>query len=132
MSSRFLPAGELFLDGRGLPGQPDQAAHGGRLPDHVTALHQCAPGVRPEQGRQDADRGCLARTVGPEDPSTVPRGTDRSMPRSARTSPNDLTSPSTKIAGPELICVTHPPEHAVGHNVRAHETYLLAAGPANE
>src|SRR5262249_56712077 len=29
-----------------------------------------------------------------------------SIPRSARTSPNDLTRPSTRIAGPELVCDT--------------------------
>src|SRR2546430_5977369 len=48
----------------------------------------------------------LPAPFGPSTPSTVPRGTDRSIPRSARTSPNDLTRPSTRIAGPELVCDT--------------------------
>ncbi len=44
----------------------------------------------------------LPAPFGPSTPSTVPRGTDRSIPRSARTSPNDFVKPSTRIAGPEL------------------------------
>src|SRR5580704_17825013 len=48
----------------------------------------------------------LPAPFGPRTPSTVPRGTDRSMPRSARTSPNDLVRPSTRMAGPVFICVT--------------------------
>src|SRR5215475_8391034 len=54
----------------------------------------------------------LPAPFGPRTPSTVPFGTDRSIPRSARTSPNDLVRPSTRIAGPELICDTQPPEQA--------------------
>jgi len=54
----------------------------------------------------------LPAPFGPRTPSTVPFGTDRSIPRSARTSPNDLVRPSTRIAGPELICDTQPPERA--------------------
>src|SRR5262249_23085570 len=54
----------------------------------------------------------LPAPFGPRTPSTVPFGTDKSMPRSARTSPNDLVRPSTRIAGPELICDTQPLEHA--------------------
>ena len=34
----------------------------------------------------------LPAPFGPSTPSTVPRGTARSMPSSARTFPNDLTS----------------------------------------
>jgi hypothetical protein len=37
------------------------------------------------------------------------------MPRSARTSPNDLVNPSTKIAGPELVCDTYPPVRTASH-----------------
>src|SRR5262245_40751274 len=48
----------------------------------------------------------LPAPFGPSTPSTVPRGTDRSIPRSARTSPNDLTRPSTRMAGPKLVCDT--------------------------
>src|ERR1700689_566174 len=48
----------------------------------------------------------LPAPFGPSTPSTVPRGTDRSIPRSARTSPNDLVSPSTRIASSELPCDT--------------------------
>src|SRR6266851_4659903 len=55
----------------------------------------------------------LPAPLGPSTPSTVPRGTDRSIPRSARTSPNDLVNPSTRIAGcppTPLNCDIHPPE----------------------
>src|SRR5487761_791193 len=48
----------------------------------------------------------LPAPFGPRTPRTVPRGTERSIPRSACTSPNDWVRPSTKIAGPELFCVT--------------------------
>ena len=41
----------------------------------------------------------LPAPLGPRTPSTVPRGTSRSMPSSARTFPNDLTRPPTEIAG---------------------------------
>src|SRR5215468_2476355 len=50
--------------------------------------------------------------LGPSTPSTVPRGTDRSIPRSACTSPNDLVKSSTRIAGcspTPLTCDIHPP-----------------------
>src|SRR5262249_57687864 len=35
-----LPAGELLLNGRRLPGQPDRPADRGRLAYHVVAVHQ--------------------------------------------------------------------------------------------
>ena len=41
----------------------------------------------------------LPAPLGPRTPSTVPFGTSRSMPSSARTFPNDLTRPLTEIAG---------------------------------
>ena len=63
---QVLPAGQLFLDGGRLPGQPDRPAHRGRLPDHVVALDHRPPPVREQQGGQDAYRGGLARAVGPE------------------------------------------------------------------
>src|SRR5580693_2133750 len=56
----------------------------------------------------------LPAPLGPSTPSTVPCGTDRSMPRSACTSPNDLVKPSTMIAGcspTSLYCDIHPPEN---------------------
>src|SRR6516164_2643214 len=67
----------------------------------------------------------LPAPFGPRTPSTVPCGTDRSIPRSARTSPNDLVRPSTRIAGPEVgsDSDTHPPEQADSpSNVRAPRT----------
>src|SRR5215469_12287485 len=67
----------------------------------------------------------LPAPFGPRTPSTVPCGTDRSIPRSARTSPNDLVRPSTRIAGPEVVSDsdTHPPEQAGSpSNVRAPRT----------
>jgi hypothetical protein len=42
-----LAAGEFFLDGGRLPGQPDGAADRGRLLHDVTALDQRAPAIRP-------------------------------------------------------------------------------------
>src|SRR5215472_2519067 len=69
----------------------------------------------------------LPAPFGPRTPSTVPCGTVRSIPRSARTSPNDLVRPSTRIAGPEVVCDcdTHPPEQAGSPgNVRRPEPYL--------
>src|SRR5215831_9538152 len=67
----------------------------------------------------------LPAPFGPRTPSTVPCGTDRSIPRSARTSPNDLVRPSARIAGPEVVsdADTHPPEQAGSPgNVRAPRT----------
>ena len=40
----------------------------------------------------------LPAPLGPSTPSTEPRGTSKSMPRSACTLPNDLFSASTRIA----------------------------------
>src|SRR5579859_1869287 len=57
----------------------------------------------------------LPAPFGPRRPSTVPCGTDGSMPRSARTSPNDLVNPSTKIAGAELVGDTCPPVQTASH-----------------
>jgi hypothetical protein len=107
-----LPAGQLLLKGRRLAGQADRAAHRGRLPNDVAAVHHRPPRVRQQQRRQDAHRGRLARTVRPEQAQHRPCGTGRSMPRSACTSPNDLANPSTRIAGPELVCDTYPPVQA--------------------
>src|SRR6266487_4506869 len=66
--------------------------------------------ARPWSGRSRVVRMrtavVLPAPLGPSTPSTVPRGTDRSMPLNACTSPNDLVKPSTRIAGPELTCPT--------------------------
>src|SRR5580700_3606100 len=60
----------------------------------------------------------LPAPFGPSTPSTVPRGTARSMPRSACTSPNDFVSPSTRIADPVLDSVTpHPPDDVCSTNL---------------
>ena len=70
----------------------------------------------------------LPAPFGPSTPSTVPRGTDRSIPRSACTSPNDLTRPSTRIAGPELICDTP----FLPIDIRSHRTYRRPLTAANQ
>src|ERR1039457_2519680 len=68
--------------------------------------------ARPPSGRINVVRMrtavVLPAPLGPSTPSTVPRGTDRSIPRSAWTSPNDFVRFSTRIAGPEPICDTTP------------------------
>jgi hypothetical protein len=63
---QVFPAGQLFLDGRGLPGQADRAADGSGLADDVVTLDPGPPAVRRQQGGQDADRGGLAGPVGAE------------------------------------------------------------------
>jgi hypothetical protein len=63
---QVLPAGQLLLNGGGLPGQPDRPPDRGRFPDHVVALDHRPPPVREQQGGQDAYRGGLARAVRPQ------------------------------------------------------------------
>jgi hypothetical protein len=41
---KVLPAGELLLNGRRLPGQADRPADRGRFPHHVVAVDQGPPG----------------------------------------------------------------------------------------
>jgi hypothetical protein len=60
---QVLAAGELFLNGRGLAGQADRAAHRCGLPDDVIALHQGPAAIREQQRGQDAHGGRLARAV---------------------------------------------------------------------
>ena len=45
----------------------------------------------------------LPAPLGPSTPRTVPGAASRSMPSSARTSPYDLTSPATAMAGPRWL-----------------------------
>src|SRR6202030_2353026 len=58
--------------------------------------------TRPESGRSSVVRMrtavVLPAPLGPSMPSTVPRGTEKSMPRSACTLPKDLCSPETSMA----------------------------------
>jgi hypothetical protein len=61
-----LSPGQVLVDGRVLAGQADRLAHRLRLADNVEARHACAAGVRPQQRREDADGGRLARSVRPE------------------------------------------------------------------
>jgi Bacterial regulatory proteins, tetR family len=60
---QVLAAGQDFIDGDVLPGQPDAGAYPGCLAGHVEACDQGVPGIRAQQGRQDPDGGCLARPV---------------------------------------------------------------------
>ena len=72
----------------------------------------------------------LPAPFGPSTPSTVPRGTDRSMPRSACTSPNDLVRPSTRIAA-SPTCATVSPLRLASPCTSARRTYMRSEGPAN-
>src|SRR5580700_4242543 len=84
----------------------------------------------------------LPAPLGPSTPSTVPLGTDRSIPRSARTSPNDLVKPSTRIAGcspAPLNCDMNPPDTPSAPQVkklpltiRTGPAGLTFPAPANE
>ena len=83
-----------------------------------TALASCTTScpsttARPPSGSSNVVRMrtavVLPAPFGPSTPSTVPRGTDKSIPRSAWTSPNDFVRSSTRIAGwPSAM---NPPEH---------------------
>ena len=73
----ILPAGELLLNGGRLPGQPDQAADRGCLPDDIASLDQCLALVRLQQGSEDAHGRCLARAVRPEDAEHRPAWHDK-------------------------------------------------------
>ena len=55
----------------------------------------------------------LPAPLGPSRPRTVPAGASRSTPSSARTSPNDFTSPDTLIAASPLAAPARPPVVAV-------------------
>jgi hypothetical protein len=60
---QVLPAGELLLDRRRLPGQADQPPHRGRLPDNVAALDK-GPALVRDQQRGKYPHGCgLASAV---------------------------------------------------------------------
>jgi len=61
-----LTAGEVLIHRRGLPGQADHLAHGGRLADHVEPGDPSRPAVGAEQGGQDPHGGGLASAVGAE------------------------------------------------------------------
>jgi len=60
---QVLPAGEFFLDGGRLPGEPDPAAHRVGVPHHVQALDLHPARVRLQQPGEDLHRGRLARPV---------------------------------------------------------------------
>ncbi len=90
-----LPAGELVDDGRRLPGEPD---------DGATAAASCTTScpstpARPPSGCSSVVRMrtavVLPAPFGPSSPSTLPRRTARSIPRSASpdVSRKDLRQP---------------------------------------
>ena len=63
---QVLPPGEIVVDRGVLTGEPDDAAHELGLADHVVPGDGRVSAVGTEQCREDADRGRLARAVGPE------------------------------------------------------------------
>jgi hypothetical protein len=63
---QVLATGEVLVDGGVLPGEADAGADLLRMGGDVDAEHGCVSGVRPQDGRQDADGGRLAGSVGTE------------------------------------------------------------------
>ena len=60
-----LEAGQVLVDGGVLPGQADALTNALRLALDVDPGHPRLARVGAEERRQDADRGRLARAVGP-------------------------------------------------------------------
>jgi hypothetical protein len=58
----------VVVDSGELSGQPDAGPHPGRVADDVVSGDPDRPGVRAEQGGEDADQGGLAGAVGSEQP----------------------------------------------------------------
>jgi hypothetical protein len=69
-----LPAGQLELDRGRLACQPDAAAHRGGVANHVVPLDGDPPGIRSQEGREDANGGGLAGAVGTEHAEHAPPG----------------------------------------------------------
>jgi hypothetical protein len=58
-----LPAGEGYIEGGVLPGEPDACPYLGRLSGDVVSRHKCLTGGGPQQCGQDLDDGRLAGAV---------------------------------------------------------------------
>jgi hypothetical protein len=69
-----LEAGQVLVDGRVLPGEPDRRAHRPGVADHVQPDHLGPPRVGAEQRGQDPDHRGLPRAVGAEQPEHGPLG----------------------------------------------------------
>ena len=63
------PAAQHLVDRSVLPDQPDPPPHPGRIARDVDAVDGSASAVGTQQGREDPDRGRLARAVRPEQPA---------------------------------------------------------------
>ena len=69
---QVLPSGEDLVDGRELPGEPEQLANGRGLVHHVAPEYLRAPRVRREQRREHAHERGLPGPVRPEQPEDRP------------------------------------------------------------
>ena len=65
---QVLAAGQVLVDRRVLPREPDHRSQFLRFPDDVVAGDRRSTRIGPEQGRQDPHRRRLARPVGAEQP----------------------------------------------------------------
>jgi hypothetical protein len=63
-----LETGQVLVDGRVLTGEADVLAHPGGIANDVEAGHTRGALVRHEQRRQDPNSGCLAGSVGTQQP----------------------------------------------------------------
>jgi hypothetical protein len=66
---QVLAAGQGVVDSILLARQPDPEADRAGIAHHVQSRHPRAPGIRPQQSREDPHRGRLARAVGAEQPA---------------------------------------------------------------
>ena len=78
-----LLARQVLVEARALEDDPDEAPDGARLGDDVAAGDRRPPGRRQERGRQDRDRGRLARAVGPSRAKNSPAPTSNEIPSTA-------------------------------------------------
>lgn len=65
--AQVLAAGQIFVHGGELAGEPDRAPHLVGMLQDVDPRHEGAAAVRPEQRRQDPDGSRLAGSVGAEE-----------------------------------------------------------------
>jgi hypothetical protein len=106
---QVLVAGELLVHRRVLAREPDQRTDPLRLADHVEAAHARHAAVGAQQGGQDADRGGLARAVGPQQPADRPLPDREVDPPQGRRGPEALVEPLDADHGLALDR-RHPPQ----------------------
>ncbi len=96
---QVLGRGEVLVDRRVLAGDADQLADAVRLAGDVHAEDRRRAGVDRQQRGEHAEHRRLARRrSGPRTPKISPWRTSRSMPSTARKSPNVFTRPSARTA----------------------------------